>query len=93
MAYNAVEKSTRVGCFAHARRKWVECLVDGKPVKYSMSEKAFQLIERIFALERTWKDLAPDKRLEHRKKELKPILDAYWAHLKVFPSRGENRPL
>ena len=47
-----------IGCFAHARRKWVDCFVDGKPVKDSMSEKAFQLIERIFALESTWKALA-----------------------------------
>lgn len=49
-AYNAVEKAARVGCFAHASRKWVDCFVDGKPVKDSMSEKALQLIERIFAL-------------------------------------------
>lgn len=49
-----------------------------------MSEKAFQLIERIFTLESAWKDLPPEKRLEHRQKELKPVLDAYWEHLNCF---------
>ena len=89
-AYNAVEKATRVGCFAHARRKWVDCFVDGKPVKDSMSEKAFQLIERIFALESTWKELPPEKRLEHRQKELKPVLDAYWEHLNSFEAEEKT---
>lgn len=79
-----------IGCFAHARRKWVDCFVDGKPVKDSMSEKAFQLIERIFALESTWKDLPPEKRLEHRQKELKPVLDAYWEHLNSFEAEEKT---
>jgi len=79
-----------IGCFAHARRKWVDCFVDGKPVKDSMSEKAFQLIERIFALESTWKYLPPEKRLEHRQKELKPVLDAYWEHLNSFEAEEKT---
>lgn len=40
-AYNAVESVTRVGCWAHARRKWVDCFEDKKPVEGSQSEKAF----------------------------------------------------
>ena len=79
-----------IGCFAHARRKWVDCFVDGKPVKDSMSEKAFQLIERIFALESTLKDLPPENRLEHRQKELKPVLDAYWEHLNSFEAEEKT---
>ena len=55
-----------------------------------MSEKAFQLIERIFALESTWKDLPPEKRLEHRQKELKPVLDAYWKHLNSFEAEEKT---
>lgn len=90
-AYNAVEKATRVGCFAHARRKWVDCFVDGKPVKDRMSEKAFQLIERIFALESTWKGLPPEKRLEHRQKELKPV--CLLGAPEQFRSGGEDRTL
>lgn len=68
----------------------VDCFVDGKPVKDSMSEKAFQLIERIFALESTWKDLPPEKRLEYRQKELKPVLDAYWEHLNSFEAEEKT---
>ena len=55
-----------------------------------MSEKAFQLIERIFALESTWKDLPPEKRLEYRQKELKPVLDAYWEHLNSFEAEEKT---
>lgn len=40
-AYNAVESVTRVGCWAHARRKWVDCFEGKKPVEGSQSEKAF----------------------------------------------------
>ena len=48
-----------------------------------MSEKAFQLIERIFALESTWTDLPPEK-------ELKPVLDAYWEHLNSFEAEEKT---
>lgn len=39
--YNVVESVTRVGCWAHARRKWVDCFEGKKPVEESQSEKAF----------------------------------------------------
>lgn len=50
-AYNAVENVTRVGCWAHARRKWVECFPKGVVVAGSCSEQAFGMIEKIFAIE------------------------------------------
>ena len=46
-AYNAVESVTRVGCWAHARRKWVDCFEGKKPVEGSQSEKAFADAEHI----------------------------------------------
>ena len=49
--YNCLDSVTHVGCWAHARRKWVECFVDGKPVQGSRSEAAFHLIEEMFSLE------------------------------------------
>src|SRR5699024_11841393 len=30
--YHCLDRVTHVGCWAHARRKWVDCFVDGKPV-------------------------------------------------------------
>lgn len=89
-AYNAVTNVTRVGCFAHARRKWVECFVDGQPVKGSASEKAFQLIEQMFALEKDREGLSAQERQEQREKHLKPLLEKYWAHLNSFEAEKDT---
>lgn len=82
--YNAVENVTHIGCWAHARRKWVDCFVDNKPVEGSKSQKAFEYVEKIFALDSSWKDLPPDDRKAHRLAELKPVMDEYWEFLNSF---------
>ena len=89
-AYNAVESVVRVGCWAHARRKWVDCFADKKPVEGSQSEKAFAYVEKIFALEARWKDLSPDERQKHRMAEMKPVMDAYWDFLSSFSSDKDS---
>lgn len=53
--YQCLDSVTHVGCWAHARRKWVECFVDGKPVEGSKSEATFRLVEEMFALEQARK--------------------------------------
>lgn len=83
-AYNDVESVTRVGCWAHARRKWVDCFEGKKPVEGSQSEKAFAYVEKIFALEACWRDMSPDERQKHRMAEMKPVMDAYWNFLSSF---------
>lgn len=89
--YNCVDSATQIGCWAHARRKWVDCFVDKQPVKGSKSEQAFQLVERIFALDSQWKDLTPEERKVRRNTELKPVLDEYWTFLSSFESeQGSN---
>ena len=82
-AYYDVESVTRVGCWAHARRKWVDCFEGKKPVEGSQSEKAFAYAEKIFALEACWRDMSPDERQKHRMAEMKPVMDAYWNFLSV----------
>ena len=89
-AYNAVESVVRVGCWAHARRKWVDCFEGKKPVEGSQSEKAFAYVEKIFALEARWKDLPPDERQKHRMAEMKPVMDAYWDFLSSFSSDKDS---
>ena len=42
---------THVGCRAHVRRKWIDCFVDKKPVDGSKSQKAFEYVEKMFALD------------------------------------------
>ena len=75
---------THVGCWAHARRKWVDCFVDGKPVQDSKSEAAFRLIEEMFTLEQAWKDETPQARSDLRQENLRPLLEQYWALLDSF---------
>ena len=75
---------SHVGCWAHARRKWVECFVDGKPVQGSRSEAAFLLIEEMFSLEQAWKDQSPEARFTQRQEKLRPLLNSYWELLDSF---------
>lgn len=89
-AYNDVESVTRVGCWAHARRKWVDCFEGKKPVEGSRSEKAFAYVEKIFALEACWRDMSPDERQKHRMAEMKPVMDAYWNFLSSFSSEKDS---
>lgn len=89
-AYYDVESVTRVGCWAHARRKWVDCFEGKKPVEGSQSEKAFAYAEKIFALEACWRDMSPDERQKHRMAEMKPVMDAYWNFLSSFSSEKDS---
>lgn len=89
-AYNDVESVTRVGCWSHARRKWVDCFEGKKPVEGSQSEKAFAYAEKIFALEACWRDMSPDERQKHRMAEMKPVMDAYWNFLSSFSSEKDS---
>ena len=82
--YNCLDSVTHVGCWAHARRKWVECFVDGKPVQGSRSEAVFHLIEEMFSLEQAWKDQSPEARFTLRQEKLRPLLDSYWELLDSF---------
>ena len=82
--YHCLDSVTHVGCWAHARRKWVDCFVDGKPVQDSKSEAAFRLIEEMFALEQAWKDETPQARFDLRQEKLRPLLEQYWALLDSF---------
>lgn len=88
--YNAVEDVTHVGCWAHARRKWVDCFVDKKPVDGSKSQKAFEYVEKLFALDLQWKDLSPEERKVHRQSELKPVMDEYWDFLNSFEADKDS---
>lgn len=47
--YNAAVNATRLGCWSHARRKWVECLPKGIEDKNSKAAQALELVEQIFA--------------------------------------------
>jgi len=72
---NQTQKSVR---FRH------DCCQRLKPVKGSASEKAYLIMEKVFKLEKRWKDLPLEERYKKRKAELRPVMDEYWHHLNSF---------
>jgi transposase len=85
--YNALAKKegvTRVGCWAHARRKFFEILtVVRKPGK---AEEAVSIIGKLYDIEREAKEkkLPPDKVKELRQEKSKPILDQFKVWLETY---------
>ena len=62
--YNKLEKVTRCGCWAHARRKFVEALpADKELVSTSMAAKSVNLINELYENERSLMDLHPKKNI------------------------------
>lgn len=77
-AYNAASNATRIGCWAHARRKFVDCLPKGIEDKNSKAAKSLELIERLFSIEKGLEGVPPEEIKAKREKESKPLLDKYW---------------
>ena len=77
-AYNAAVNVTRLGCWSHARRKWVECLPKGIEDKNSKAAQVLELVEQIFAEDKRLEGLPKDKVYEQRLERIKPLLERYW---------------
>jgi hypothetical protein len=67
VAGNAI---TRAGCWAHARRKFV----DAEKVAPEIAREAVDLIGDLFRVERQAKDLSVEQRLELRREKSAPVL-------------------
>ena len=90
-SYNAAVRATHVGCWAHAKRKWVECLPKGIDDKNSKATQALELIERIFATDKGFEGLPENERQAEREKKLKPLLKQYWEFLETIDApKGSN---
>jgi transposase len=88
--YNAIcskKGVTRIGCFAHARRKFDETLKAGKSNKSSIASKALEKISELYEIERAIKESPPEVRNRTRQEKSKPLLNSLheWAS-SVFPS-------
>jgi len=81
--YNKLTGITRIGCWAHLRRKFVEAI----PVKKSpgapltCAEIGRQYCDKLFAIEDRLKDLSPEERYRKRQELEKPVLEAFWCWL------------
>jgi transposase len=67
----------RAGCWAHARRKFVEA----EPTAPEVTRIILRLIKGLFDLEARLKDLAPEERLRRRQAEALPQLESLHALL------------
>ena len=80
--YNKLKNITRVGCWAHLRRKFVEAIPTKKTVgPPTNAEIGRQYCDKLFAIEDSLKDLLPKDRFCKRLELEKPVLEAFWCWL------------
>ncbi len=78
--YNAVateDSITQLGCWAHVRRKFIEAqkaAPNNKKLKTSKADMAVGLIGKLYAIEKTIKDLSPEERYSIRQQRAAPLL-------------------
>ena len=90
-AYSSAARAARVGCWAHARRKFTDCLPKGVKTEDSRAEKALALIGKIFAADEGLKELPSEQRAEKRPEILMPLLDEYWKYIEgIYAAGGSN---
>ncbi len=68
-----------VGCWAHARRKFMDAKKAGAKKKSGSADKALQIIKSLYLLEKVarQKELSPRQIYEMRQNQAKPILDNF----------------
>ena len=69
------ENITRLGCWAHARRKLVEAQKAQGKKKTGRADMALSFIQRLYRVEQLIKDKSKDERYEIRQQQAKPIID------------------
>ena len=89
--YDRVQKVTRCGCWAHARRKWREAMPDGATVKTSKAAVGFRYCTKLFSLEKKYIYADVKARKEYRQNVVLPLLEEYFAWLKsIHPEKGSK---
>ena len=77
---------TIAGCWSHARRDFADVVKSAGKEKGSVQEsicyKAFQIIQTMFRYEQGYADMPPEESLEQRKRNVAPLVAAFFAYLK-----------
>lgn len=92
-SYDKVAGVTRVGCWAHARRKFVEAvqaLPKNVPAAGTAAQEGLDFCNRLYTIERKAEGLPPEQRFTIRQEQSRPVLDAFLAwlqeqHARVLP--------
>ncbi len=65
----------RLGCWAHARRKFIDVQKAAPKGTTGKADQAIAFIQKLYRIESKIKEEPPDKRLAIREKDAKPIID------------------
>ncbi|MCB1567533.1 MAG: IS66 family transposase [Xanthomonadales bacterium] len=89
------DRITELGCWAHARRKFVDLY---KASKSPIAAEAIERIGQLYRIEREAADLDPDERTHWRQTHARPLLDALhtWLqalHLQVLGNSGTAKAI
>ena len=88
--YNILSKTTRAGCWAHARRKWVEAMPEGATKENALAAKGLEYCSRLFEIEQKLEKLSDAERLEQRRLLSRPVVDEYYNWLEnIFKPAGK----
>ena len=81
----AANKLTRIGCWDHARRKFVEASraapAKGKKGQPSKADVALSHIRKLYAIEKAARDLSDEERYQLRQEKSLPLLNTFKAWL------------
>ncbi|MDY3032307.1 MAG: transposase, partial [Clostridia bacterium] len=79
----------RIGCWAHARRKWIDCLPKGIKADGSKAVQALSIVEEIFTVEKGFDGMETEDIYTERIAKIKPLLNKYWELLeKIDAPKG-----
>ena len=92
--YNQVEQTTRIGCLAHVRRKYVDAkkgMPKGLPdAAYAAVNTGISYCDQLFDLDRQAKELPLGQRMTYKQTEVRKAMDAFfeWAEKESVQSSG-----
>ena len=88
---------TRIGCWDHARRKFVEASkaapAKRKGAKVSKADVAIGKIRKLYAIEKRIRDLDPEEKTRQRQQRAQPVLDDLKAWLEKNVTRVPRNSL
>ena len=88
--YNILSGAIRAGCWAHARRKWVEAMPEGATKENALAAKGLEYCSRLFEVEQKLEELPVAERREERQRRAKPVVEEYYAWLEtIFKPAGK----
>ena len=89
--YNAVENVTQCGCWAHMCRAWRDVMPKGATMENSKAAVGYNYCNKLFALERKWKNLNNAQREENRRNQAEKLVDEYFLWVRsVDPISGSK---